>query len=195
MPIWGGGTVALFSSSTAGTVPASGGGTSNFIRADGNWAAPSGGGGSTLTSVIAQNSTALTLISSQYTLSATPPVEGSASRILSLTIAATSNTQQITFDVSINHAHGAVASPPTFALFAGSTCIAIFGTSDGYSLADLAVTAFRFVYTPGNTTSTTYYLDGYPAATQDLYINRTNTVASPGTGICYSTMTATLTNT
>ena len=34
-----------FGSSTKGVVPASGGGTSNFLRADGTWAAPSGGGG------------------------------------------------------------------------------------------------------------------------------------------------------
>lgn len=33
-----------FSSSAKGLTPASGGGTSNFLRADGNWAAPSGGG-------------------------------------------------------------------------------------------------------------------------------------------------------
>jgi len=37
--------VALFTSSLAGTVPASGGGTSNFLRADGTWVAPPGGGG------------------------------------------------------------------------------------------------------------------------------------------------------
>ena len=34
-----------FTSSAAGLVPASGGGTTNFLRADGSWAAPSGGGG------------------------------------------------------------------------------------------------------------------------------------------------------
>lgn len=36
--------VPLFTSSTPGTVSASGGGTTNFLRADGTWAAPSGGG-------------------------------------------------------------------------------------------------------------------------------------------------------
>jgi len=34
----------LFTSSTGGTVPASGGGTTNFLRADGTWAAAGGGG-------------------------------------------------------------------------------------------------------------------------------------------------------
>lgn len=35
-----------FTSALKGTVPASGGGTTNFLRADATWAAPSGGGGS-----------------------------------------------------------------------------------------------------------------------------------------------------
>jgi hypothetical protein len=34
----------IFSTSAKGEVPASGGGTSNFLRADGTWAAPAGGG-------------------------------------------------------------------------------------------------------------------------------------------------------
>lgn len=36
-----------FTSSAKGLAPASGGGTTNFLRADGTWAAPSGGGGVT----------------------------------------------------------------------------------------------------------------------------------------------------
>ncbi len=35
----------VFTSSLKGLAPASGGGTTNFLRADGSWAAPSGGGG------------------------------------------------------------------------------------------------------------------------------------------------------
>jgi hypothetical protein len=37
--------VEQFTSTTEGVVPLSGGGTTNFLRADGSWAAPSGGGG------------------------------------------------------------------------------------------------------------------------------------------------------
>lgn len=37
-------TLPLFTSTEAGLVDASGGGTSNFLRADGTWAAPGGGG-------------------------------------------------------------------------------------------------------------------------------------------------------
>lgn len=38
-------TLPLVTSGDAGLAPASGGGTANFLRADGTWAAPSGGGG------------------------------------------------------------------------------------------------------------------------------------------------------
>ena len=41
--------VETFTDTTEGAVPASGGGTSNFLRADGTWATPAGGGGSGLT--------------------------------------------------------------------------------------------------------------------------------------------------
>lgn len=45
----GGRQAEQFTSTEKGTVPASGGGTTNFLRADGTWAAPAGGGGSGLT--------------------------------------------------------------------------------------------------------------------------------------------------
>ena len=40
-------TLTIVSSTNAGLAPATGGGTANFLRADGSWAAPPGGGGST----------------------------------------------------------------------------------------------------------------------------------------------------
>lgn len=40
-------TLPLFTSTEAGLVPLSGGGTTNYLRADGTWAAPAGGGGVT----------------------------------------------------------------------------------------------------------------------------------------------------
>lgn len=48
----------LFTSLLAGIVPASGGGTTNFLRADGTWNAPAGGGGGSgglLPSYVANN--------------------------------------------------------------------------------------------------------------------------------------------
>lgn len=45
----------LFTSGAKGLAPASGGGTTNFLRADGTWAAPPGGGGGGLTLVTEQS--------------------------------------------------------------------------------------------------------------------------------------------
>jgi len=42
----------LFDSVSQGVVPASGGGTSNFLRADGAWAAPASGSGNSVTAVL-----------------------------------------------------------------------------------------------------------------------------------------------
>ena len=41
--------VETFNDTTEGVVPASGGGATNFLRADGTWTTPPGGGGSGLT--------------------------------------------------------------------------------------------------------------------------------------------------
>lgn len=46
--------LSLFTSTDPGLVPLSGGGTTNFLRADGNWAAPSGGGGLSQAQVLAR---------------------------------------------------------------------------------------------------------------------------------------------
>lgn len=46
-----GADIPLFTSSLQGTVSGSGGGTSNFLRADGTWAAPSGSGNTTSTAL------------------------------------------------------------------------------------------------------------------------------------------------
>jgi hypothetical protein len=56
----------VFAGSTAGLVPTSLGGTTNFLRADGTWAAPGGGGGSgTVTSVtITQPAAGITVTNS-----------------------------------------------------------------------------------------------------------------------------------
>lgn len=52
----------VFDNTTKGAVPASGGGTSNYLRADGTWAAPAGGGGGGGSSVSTQSGTAYTAV-------------------------------------------------------------------------------------------------------------------------------------
>lgn len=66
--------INAFSSTLSGAVPASGGGTVNFLRADGTWTAPPGGGGSgsgTVTSVGLSLPTGLSVIGSPITTNGT----------------------------------------------------------------------------------------------------------------------------
>ena len=42
--------IEQFTDTTEGVVPLSGGGATNFLRADGTWSTPTGGGGTTITS-------------------------------------------------------------------------------------------------------------------------------------------------
>ena len=65
----------VFSSTLKGLTPASGGGTTNFLRADGTWAVPAGGGSGTVTSVSALTlGTTGTDLSSTVANSTTTPV-------------------------------------------------------------------------------------------------------------------------
>lgn len=82
-----------FNSTTKGLVPASGGGTTNFLRADGTFAAPPGGGGLTLSEVIITatqaNSTVTPAVLTGCTFTLTPGQALSLDAILIFTAAAT----------------------------------------------------------------------------------------------------------
>lgn len=84
----------LFTSALKGLVPASGGGTANFLRADGTWAAPGGGGGgptlskSILTATQA-NSTVTPVVLTGCTFTLTPGQCLTLDAILIFTAAAT----------------------------------------------------------------------------------------------------------
>lgn len=56
----------VFTSALPGDVPASGGGTTNFLRADGTWTAPAGGTGATLTRIAGNSGAAGADLTWQY---------------------------------------------------------------------------------------------------------------------------------
>jgi hypothetical protein len=60
-------TVATFSASVAGVVPASGGGPTNYLRADGLWAPPAGSGGGGITTEDAVDATAAAFAAGTHT--------------------------------------------------------------------------------------------------------------------------------
>ncbi len=57
----------IFSPSTKGLAPASGGGAANFLRADGIWAAPAGGGGGASLSLVTFEFGAAPVFSKSFT--------------------------------------------------------------------------------------------------------------------------------
>lgn len=87
----------VFTTSLKGVVPASGGGTTNFLRADGTWAAPPGGGGGgsgTVTSVAAGNGLDFATIttSGSVTLGTPSTITGSSTN----SVTTTSHTHALT---------------------------------------------------------------------------------------------------
>ena len=74
-PITTSGTITItpnvFTSTVPGIVPLSGGGTSNFLRADGTWATPSGSGGGGVTSLTAGTNIAVSGSTGAVTISTT----------------------------------------------------------------------------------------------------------------------------
>jgi hypothetical protein len=94
------GTVAAarlptFGAAAAGIVPQSGGGTANFLRADGTWAAPSGGGSSLPSPVSLGGYVVLTNISASY--DGTNPQRGLGFVEVSMT-----GVSSIVFTVQVN---------------------------------------------------------------------------------------------
>jgi hypothetical protein len=87
-------TLPLVTTGDAGLAPASGGGTANFLRADGTWAAPSGGGGSVtmekaVLSATQANSTTTAAVLTGATFTLTPGQTGTFTAIVIFTAAAT----------------------------------------------------------------------------------------------------------
>jgi hypothetical protein len=130
-------TLPLFTSTTAGLVPASGGGTSTFLRADGTFAAPPAGPAGTVTSV------ALDLPSSVFSVSGSP-VTGSGT----LTGAFQA---QAAGSVLAGPVSGAAAAPTFRALSAGEVGLGTTATPQfaGLGLGTAAVSGWELVTNGG----------------------------------------------
>jgi len=148
-------TLQPFNSSFPGVVSASGGGTTNFLRADGTWATPAGAG--TVTSVALADSTGTFTVTGS-------PVTGSGTLTLSAFASQTANT----FLAAPNGGAGA----PTFRTILASDVPTLNQNTSG-SAASLSAT---LVTGSGGTGLTTY-------TTGDiLYASATNTLSKLGIG-------------
>jgi hypothetical protein len=104
---------ALFSSTTKGAVAASGGGTVNFLRADGTWATPAGGGGSSawgsITGTLSSQTDLQTALNSKAgTATATTGASGLMSsadktKLDGVATSATANSSDVTLLARANH--------------------------------------------------------------------------------------------
>jgi hypothetical protein len=123
--------LSLFTSTAAGLVPASGGGTSTFLRADGTFAAPPAGPDGTVTSV------ALDLPSSVFSVSGSPVTSSG-------TLTGAFQTQAVGA-VFAGPASGAAAAPTFRALTAGDVSLGTSSTPQfaGLGLGTAAVTGWE----------------------------------------------------
>ena len=95
-------TLPLFTSANAGLVSGSGGGTSNFLRADGTWAAPVGGvTGVTATAPITSSGGSAPVISTSL----------QTNRLLGRTTAGTGVAEEISVGSGLSLAAGALSAP------------------------------------------------------------------------------------
>ena len=107
--------INVFSSSLSGAAPASGGGTTNYLRADGTWAPPPGATSGTVTSV------GVSTPSSTLSVGGTNPVTGAGT---------------ISIDINLSHAN-TWAAKQSF----GSGDLALNGATSGSITVNAAATA------------------------------------------------------
>ncbi len=165
-------TLPLFASGAAGLVPASGGGTTNFLRADGTFAAPAGSGGAIVKVVAAVKTDTATVTGT------TPATVFSAS----ITPASASNRIAIVAMLSVGQATNNAAY---IDILRGSTAI-LQGdtagnrrrvTTTGYTnqAGQFQSAALVADDLPGVTTSTTYNIQLSSNTTGSVFLNRSAT--------------------
>lgn len=182
----------LFTSSLQGLTPSSGGGTSNFLRADGSWAAPSGSGtvtaiattgpitGGTITST--GTIACATCVTSASALTSGKLMTGAgsqASQVSDLTGDVTTSGSTATTVVAING-----TTVPTSALFLGTNSsaqpIALTSTT---ATADLNLfTSSLQGLTPSSGGGTTNYLRADGSWAAPAGVGTVTTTGSPATG-------------
>ncbi len=131
-----------FTTSLQGVVPPSGGGTTNYLRADGTWAAPSGATSGTVTSVAFEDSTGL------FTITGSPVTSSGT-----LTLSSLNSQAANTFFAAPN---GSAGSPTFRAIVSsdvptlnqnttGNAATATFATSAGSATTATSVTGTNVI--------------------------------------------------
>jgi hypothetical protein len=143
----------VFTSLLKGLTPASGGGTTNFLRADGTWAAPASGlpAGSSL-QVLQNVSVTNAALTGTLPIDDTVPLSSDGDEVLSQAITLSAAANKVMCDVSL-WAGSSVAI--AMALFRGTTCIC--ANVWDVSIAGAAGEgSMKFMDTPGTVGPHTY---------------------------------------
>jgi hypothetical protein len=165
-------TLPLFASGAAGLVPASGGGTANFLRADGTFAAPASGSGKILQVL-------------QTTLTSTATVTGSTfGSVISLSITPASTSSRIMVLAQLS-AGAALNNYPLFRVTRGGSVVFQGDTAGSRTritagqgtnqAAGINTVPLMYIDSPASTSSQSYAIEMASHSTGAVYLNRTGT--------------------
>lgn len=117
-------SAALFGTSNSGVVPASGGGTTNYLRADGTWAAPPGTGISSITGtapITASTTSGATTVGFTVPGSTTQFIWNNGGVLAGSAILAETGTNQISFGTGVTGTTTTLTMPAPAATSNGAT--------------------------------------------------------------------------
>lgn len=165
-------TLPLVTSTAAGLAPLSGGGTSNFLRADGTWAAPSGSSGKVLQIVQATKTDTATVTGTTFgsVLSVNITPATTSSRIMVFAqISAGSATNNFAL-LRLTRGGSVILQGDT----AGSRTriTAMQGTNQAAGITTIPI---MYVDSPASTSQQTYAIELASHSTGAAYLNRTGT--------------------
>lgn len=179
--VWTEQTLPVFGAAVAGYVPASGGGTANFLRADGTWT----GAGAVL-QVLQTTNTANTDLTTAIPFDDTVPTNTEGTSVLSQAITPASSSNKILCEVDVWGSSTLAGNQICVALFRGTTCIAAVAHSENAAAQARPVT-LTFLDSPATTSATTYEVRvGPPSGT--VRLNGIETARRFG-GVGVSTLT------
>lgn len=163
-----------FTSALKGLAPASGGGTANFLRADGSWAAAGSG---IVLQCLQTTYTANTNLTTALPIDDTTPTISEGAEALSLSITPASTSSRILCFACL---WGSSSVPMAVALFRGSTCINAASTVQGGSTVGVTFPPLVTLDSPASASAQTYSVRVGTNAGTAMRLNGTTTARQFG---------------
>lgn len=184
----GSSVTTIFSSVAAGYVPASGGGTTNFLRADATFAAPPNN--QVVLQVLQNNYATNAALQVAIPLDDTVPTNTEGTEVLSQAITPTDNNNRVLAQVNVWGAVGTGNSVLIVALFRGTTCINV--ASNTFTTANFpACVSMAYLDSPASSAAQTYTVRVGPSSTAVVVRLNGSAVGRQFGGAASSTLTLT----